>query len=253
MPSRKGKQLSGTALVSATRRCLTIDPAVGVLHRSRAYRDTKGVNVGDVAGSPATHGGMQVMMLGGVYSGRRLAWILYNGTDPGHEIRQVNGDECDNRESNLYQRRQGVANNARGRMADALQRAKRGENAFLRQHLEQRFVDGMTWENHPDEWHVDHLIPVSLMSSMTTDPAVINGTWNLFPLPAYVNGLKGGGLDLRALALAEKQVTEGLKNPHGMKRRQNLVEAKRCVNQSFDLLVDLEQRLDSALSTRAAS
>jgi hypothetical protein len=31
---------------------------------------------------------------------------------------------------------------------------------FLKEHLENQFVDGMTWENR-NEWHIDHIIPLS--------------------------------------------------------------------------------------------
>lgn len=30
---------------------------------------------------------------------------------------------------------------------------------FLRQHLENRFVKGMTWENYGNVWHIDHIHP----------------------------------------------------------------------------------------------
>ena len=30
----------------------------------------------------------------------------------------------------------------------------------LKQHLESKFVDGMTWDNR-SEWHIDHKIPCS--------------------------------------------------------------------------------------------
>jgi hypothetical protein len=32
---------------------------------------------------------------------------------------------------------------------------------FLRNHLEEQFLPGMTWENY-GEWHVDHIIPLSI-------------------------------------------------------------------------------------------
>jgi hypothetical protein len=30
----------------------------------------------------------------------------------------------------------------------------------LKEHLEKRFVDGMSWDNR-SEWHIDHIIPLS--------------------------------------------------------------------------------------------
>jgi hypothetical protein len=31
---------------------------------------------------------------------------------------------------------------------------------FLKKHLEEKFVIGMSWENR-NEWHIDHIIPLS--------------------------------------------------------------------------------------------
>jgi len=37
---------------------------------------------------------------------------------------------------------------------------------FLKKHLENQFIDGMSWENR-SEWHIDHIIPLS--SAKTKD------------------------------------------------------------------------------------
>ena len=34
-------------------------------------------------------------------------------------------------------------------------------SGFLRNHLEEQFLPGMTWENHGNEWEVDHIVPLS--------------------------------------------------------------------------------------------
>jgi hypothetical protein len=31
----------------------------------------------------------------------------------------------------------------------------------LKAHLEQRFLEGMTWENHGSVWHIDHIRPMA--------------------------------------------------------------------------------------------
>jgi hypothetical protein len=55
----------------------------------------------------------------------------------------------------------------------------------FKEHIESRFLDGMSWENR-DEWHIDHIIPVSLAQD---EEAVItlNHYLNLRPLWAAEN------------------------------------------------------------------
>jgi hypothetical protein len=61
----------------------------------------------------------------------------------------------------------------------------------LRLHLERQFKPGMTWDNY-GEWHIDHKIPVSLLTLFgVIDPAIINALWNLQPLWARENLVKG--------------------------------------------------------------
>lgn len=59
----------------------------------------------------------------------------------------------------------------------------------LMQHIESKFLEGMTWENH-GKWHVDHIKPLSAFEN-PEDPAA----WcraNLQPLWASDNIRKGG-------------------------------------------------------------
>jgi HNH endonuclease len=56
---------------------------------------------------------------------------------------------------------------------------------ILKKDLESKFKNGMTWENH-GEWHVDHIIPLSLFKE-GTDPAIVNRLDNLRPLWAKDN------------------------------------------------------------------
>lgn len=60
---------------------------------------------------------------------------------------------------------------------------------FFKNYIEQRFLDGMTWENR-SEWHLDHIIPVS---SATTEKEIIklNHYTNFRPLWAEENIAKG--------------------------------------------------------------
>ena len=56
---------------------------------------------------------------------------------------------------------------------------------FLKEHLEKRFVDGMSWDNR-SEWHIDHIIP---LSSAKTEEELYNlcHYTNLQPLWAEDN------------------------------------------------------------------
>lgn len=61
----------------------------------------------------------------------------------------------------------------------------------LKLHIEDLFVDGMSWSNR-EEWHIDHIKPVSrFISDGVTDPAIINALSNLQPLWALDNLKKG--------------------------------------------------------------
>ena len=55
--------------------------------------------------------------------------------------------------------------------------------------LENKFLDGMTWENH-GEWHMDHIIPASYAK---TEESVIelNNFINFQPLWSFNNLSKG--------------------------------------------------------------
>ena len=55
----------------------------------------------------------------------------------------------------------------------------------LKSHLENLFVDGMSWDNH-GEWHIDHITPVSSFED-TADIRVVCALENLQPLWAFDN------------------------------------------------------------------
>ena len=61
----------------------------------------------------------------------------------------------------------------------------------LKTHIESLFKPGMNWENY-GEWHIDHKIPISLMTLFgIDDPALINALTNLQPMWAIDNLVKG--------------------------------------------------------------
>jgi hypothetical protein len=67
----------------------------------------------------------------------------------------------------------------------------------LRLHLEKHFKDGMTWENY-GEWHIDHVIPVSVFNFQTIDDIDFKKCWslsNLRPLWAKDNLKKSASLE----------------------------------------------------------
>jgi hypothetical protein len=63
-----------------------------------------------------------------------------------------------------------IAKNIRSRVSKALRlNIKRGSSiddlgcsvAFLKEHLESRFIEGMSWDNYGHKgWHIDHIIPL---------------------------------------------------------------------------------------------
>lgn len=63
----------------------------------------------------------------------------------------------------------------------------------LMQHLEKQFKDGMSWDNQGD-WHIDHIIPISLWQYETHADREFKQCWalaNLQPLWAIDNIKKG--------------------------------------------------------------
>jgi hypothetical protein len=63
----------------------------------------------------------------------------------------------------------------------------------LMAHLERLFVDGMTWENYGQAWHVDHVVPLSAHNYQTPDDWDFKLAWalsNLQPLWAKDNSHK---------------------------------------------------------------
>jgi len=59
----------------------------------------------------------------------------------------------------------------------------------LKEHIEQLFTEGMNWDNH-GEWHVDHIIDVSLFIE-GTEPMIVNALSNLRPLWATTREING--------------------------------------------------------------
>ncbi len=58
----------------------------------------------------------------------------------------------------------------------------------LRAHLELQFEPWMSWANHGQGWHVDHILPVAwFIEQGVTDPHVINALHNLRPLASSEN------------------------------------------------------------------
>ena len=63
----------------------------------------------------------------------------------------------------------------------------------LKNHIENQFVDGMSWENY-GEWHIDHIIPVTFFQYNSFNDVEFKMCWrleNLQPLWATDNIRKG--------------------------------------------------------------
>ena len=64
----------------------------------------------------------------------------------------------------------------------------------LKEHLENKFDDKMSWENYGSYWHVDHIKPVSLFNFSSIEDQEFKDCWalnNLQPLEAIENIKKG--------------------------------------------------------------
>jgi hypothetical protein len=80
------------------------------------------------------------------------------------------------------------------------------DKAFLKQWLEERFLDGMTWENY-GEWSIDHIVPLSCSKTADGLTELFHYS-NLTPVWASDNSSKcnrhGFGSDQEALEFAAR-------------------------------------------------
>ena len=100
-----------------------------------------------------------------------------------------------------------LLNNLRGRVNKAIKRGSKSAKTMellacsieeFKSHLESKFTEGMTWDNH-GEWHIDHIIPCA--SFDLTDPEQQKKCFhytNLQPLWASENMSKGARLEYQA-------------------------------------------------------
>lgn len=68
----------------------------------------------------------------------------------------------------------------------------------LKNHLENQFAPGMTWENYGSEWHIDHIVPLSAFNFSTAEDPDFKRAWalsNLRPLWAMENLRKGARVE----------------------------------------------------------
>lgn len=76
----------------------------------------------------------------------------------------------------------------------------------LKQHLENQFEPGMTWDNY-GEWHIDHVIPQSHFNYTTTDSDEFKMCWslnNLKPLWGKINLSKNDVLSYLTLPMVRE-------------------------------------------------
>lgn len=65
----------------------------------------------------------------------------------------------------------------------------------LMKHIEKQFIGDMSWENHGDVWHIDHIIPISAFNYETPEDIDFKKCWsmkNLRPLDSMENLIKNG-------------------------------------------------------------
>lgn len=73
----------------------------------------------------------------------------------------------------------------------------------FKKHIESKFVEGMTWENHgrlsddnTECWHIDHIIPISYFVEHSDNPFMVSNYRNQRPMWAKENMSKGDTLDM---------------------------------------------------------
>lgn len=93
-----GRKRTDAEVVAAMHERLTYHPEVGELRRRDGFT---GVNEGDRLGSPDTSGQLQTKFMGKRYFVSWLVWLWETGALPTDTITCVNGDNADNRFSNL--------------------------------------------------------------------------------------------------------------------------------------------------------
>lgn len=81
------------------RELLEYDAATGLLTWRVNRKGT--VKAGDVAGSPAAGGYLNISIDWRLYKAHRLAWLYVYGEWPAQQIDHINGDPMDNRIANL--------------------------------------------------------------------------------------------------------------------------------------------------------
>lgn len=60
----------------------------------------------------------------------------------------------------------------------------------LRRHLESKFDENMSWENHGSYWHIDHINPISSFKYTSLDDNLFKEAWslsNIRPLEKVAN------------------------------------------------------------------
>lgn len=81
--------------------------------------------------------------------------------------------------------------------------------AELKEHIENQFTDEMTWENHCDYWHLDHIIPCNAFDlSKPIEQLVCFNYKNLQPLKCEDNMSKGSKYELKDKKELYKKVIE---------------------------------------------
>jgi len=65
----------------------------------------------------------------------------------------------------------------------------------LKNHIESKFKDGMSWDNYGDVWHIDHIVPLSCATNIE-GIELLSHYSNLQPMFALDNLRKSNNLEL---------------------------------------------------------
>jgi cell division protein FtsB len=118
----------------------------------------------------------------------------------------------------------------------------------LAREIEDKFRDKMSWENHGQYWHLDHIQPVASFPNKDIDEVyIIWNHLNLQPLKAFANQSKGAKVHADSLILDKLASSGALSNTSVLSLVKILTKQIRSKEENINRL---EEKI-SSLSSRS--